>query len=108
VNIRNQHALTKVIEHHHPHGPAQPVKSFLVQFGPDEEPNRLPAVAESHHEQPGAPILAALRIADHGAGAVIYLTFFTRSRDDHDSRLGNLDSPKLPDKALHALIAAGD
>jgi hypothetical protein len=41
------------------------------------------AVAKSQHEQPRAPILAALRVAHHRATAVIALSFLSR-RGEHD------------------------
>ena len=86
-----------------------------MQFGPDagtgaknEETNGLAAVTERHHEEPRAPVLASLGVADGRSAAVIYLRFFPWSRDDHNSRLRNLGTPELADKAPHALIATGE
>src|ERR1700747_72024 len=60
-----------------------------------------------HHEQPGAPILAALWIAHHGAGAVINLRLLAGRGDDHNAGFGGLRSTPLAHEALHALVAAG-
>ena len=64
---------------------AQAAEGLLMQFGPDaragmeaEKPDALAAEAERQHEQTCAPVLAGLRIADHGAGTVIDLRFFAR------------------------------
>ena len=61
-----------------------------MQFGPDlrtgaehQQANRLAAVTESQHEQPRAPVLAAVRVADHRAGAVIDLRLFAGRGLDH-------------------------
>src|ERR1700691_4017188 len=86
VNIGRGHAFAEIIQHHNTSHTTQSAKRLLVQFGPDsragaeyQESNRLSAMAQSHHEQPRAPVLAALRIAHHGAGAIVYLRLLARS-----------------------------
>ena len=58
-----------------------------MEFGPDagagmeaDKPDALAAEAERQHEQACAPVLAGLRVADHGAGAVIDLRLFVMER----------------------------
>lgn len=86
-----------------------------MQFGPDagagaegQQTNCFPATAQRQDEQPCAPILAALRIAHHGPGAVIDLRFLAGSGNDHYASLGGLRSAELAHEALHALVAAGE
>ena len=74
----------------------------------DEQTDRLAAVTQGQHEQAGAAVLAALGVADHGAGAVIHLRFFTGSGDDHGVSFRHRCSAELADEAPHALIAAGE
>ncbi len=73
VNVGDEHALAQIVEHDDARGAAQPAKGSFVQLGPDartgaesQQANRLAAAAQRHHEQPGAPILAALGIAHQG------------------------------------------
>ncbi len=87
INVRRQHALAQVIQDHDARGSAQSAKSRLVQLGPDlsggaeyQQPHGFPAMAQRHHEQPRAPVLSGLRIAHHGAGAVVHLRFFVMER----------------------------
>src|ERR1039457_4230801 len=61
--------------------------------------------AQRHHEQPGAPVLAALGIAHHGTGTVIDLRLLASRGDDHDASFGRLRSAPLAHEALHTLIA---
>jgi hypothetical protein len=35
VNVRSEHALAQIVEHHNAHAATQPAKCFLVEFGPD-------------------------------------------------------------------------
>ncbi len=69
---------------------------------------RLAAVTQRHHEQSCPPVLAALRVADHGAGAVIDLRFFSSYGEDDSNGVRQLGSAKLAHKALHRLVAAGE
>src|SRR5271165_2528140 len=69
---------------------------------------RLATAAQRHYEQPGAPVLAALGIAHHGAGAVIDLRFLAGCGDDHHAGFGHLGSAPLAHEPLHALVAAGE
>ena len=80
VDIGLEHALAEVVEHHHARAATQPTEGLLMQLGPSlraglehQEADRLAAVAESQHEQAHAAVLAAVRVAHHGAGAVIDL-----------------------------------
>ena len=74
----------------------------------DQEADRLAAIAESQHEQAHAAILAAVRIADHGAGAVIDLGLLARRGLDHSAGfLGGL-AEQFAHEALDTLIAAGE
>src|SRR5208282_6085280 len=66
------------------------------------------AAAQRHHEQPGAPILAAIGITHHGTGAVIDLRLLASRGDDDDAGFGRLCAAPLAHEALHALIAAGE
>jgi len=61
-----------------------------MQLGPGlragaehQKANRLPAVAQRHHEHPHAAILAGVRIAHHRTFAVIDLRLFARGRFNH-------------------------
>ena len=90
VDVGSEHALAQIVEHDHASDATQPAKGLLVQFGPDlrtgaehQQANRLAAVAQRQHEQPRAPVLAGVRIAHHGAVAVIDLSLFAgRGLDD--------------------------
>ena len=64
-----------------------------MQFGPDliagaerQQADRLPAEAERKHEQAGAPVLAGLRIAHHGAATVVDLGFLAGWSGDDGAR----------------------
>jgi len=66
VDVGRDHAFAEVIEHHDASHAAQPAKRFLVQLSPDaragaehQQPDGFSAVAQRHHEQPRAPVLAA-------------------------------------------------
>ena len=74
----------------------------------NEQTDRLAAVTQGQHEEAGAAVLAALGVADHGAGAVIHLGFFAGSGDDDGVSLRDLHAAELAHKAPHALIAAGE
>ena len=94
VDVGLEHALAQVVEHDHSRAATQPAEGLLMQLGPGlragsehQEANRLAAVAERQHEQPHAAVLAAVRIADHGAGAVIDLGLFARPRSRSPRRL---------------------
>jgi hypothetical protein len=95
------------------------IEQFAIQswrcaaeaLGPDvragtegEQTYRLAAASERQHEQSCASIFAGLRIADHGAGAVIDLALFSGCGNDHGSRLRGLVSAKLAHEALDGLI----
>ncbi len=69
-----------------------------------QQADRLAAVAQGEHEQPHAPVLAAVRVAHHGTGAVIDLRLFPGGGlDDHASfRRGA--SLQLADEAPDALV----
>ena len=112
VDIGREHAFAQIIQHDHARHAAQSAKRFLVQFRPDsragsehQQANRFPAVAERQHEQPRAPVLAALRIAHHGAGAVIDLRLFARRGLDHHASFRSRRSAQLAYEPLDALIS---
>src|SRR5207253_10906988 len=113
VDVRSEHTLAQIVEHHDTSASTQPAESLLVQIGPGlgtgtehQESNRLAAVAERQHEQACTPVLAAERIADHGARAVIDLGLFAGCRFDHGAGLRRVLSTELTDEAFDALIAA--
>ena len=90
-------------------------EGFLVQLGPDartgtegQKACRLAAAAERHHEQSGASIFSALRIADHRARAVIDLGSSPGAVTNHRARLQGLVSAQLAHEALDGLIAAAN
>jgi hypothetical protein len=66
------------------------------------------AVTERHYEQPRAATLTALRVAHHGASAVIDLRFFSRRRNDYGSRLERLISAQLANEAFDCPIASAE
>ena len=53
----------------------------------DDQPDTLAAIAERQHKQAGAAVRAGLRIANHGAFAVVDLRFFAGRRDDDGAGL---------------------
>src|SRR5205823_5107388 len=64
-----------------------------------------------HHEQAGSSIFAALRIANHGAGSVIDLAFFSGSSSYDAGRFRLWTSTKLANEShrlISAVIATGD
>ena len=113
VIIRNDHTLAKVVQDDAPGTASKPAKRGLVQLGPDsgtgaeaEQSNRFTAVAQRHHEQSRAAVLARLRMADHRSVSVVDLAFFSSLRLDDSHRSGTLGSTQLAHEALHGLIAA--
>src|ERR1035438_5587734 len=80
----------------------QPPEGPLMEFGPDagagmeaKEPDALAAEAERQYEQTCTAVLAGLRIANQGAGAVIDLRLFTRRGLDDSARFRRLSSAQL-------------
>src|SRR5215471_15956494 len=71
-----------------------------------QQPYCLAAIAQRKHEQTGASVLAAFRLAHHGPAAVVDLAFFSRGSEDHRSRLRKLGAAQLVSEAPNALIAA--
>ena len=115
VNIGLEHTFFQVVGNHHSGRAAQSPEGLLMQFGPDasagmeaEKPDALAAEAERQYEQTRAPVLAGLRIADHGAGAVIDLRLFTRRGLDDAAGFRRLSSAQLAGITLDALIGAGE
>ncbi len=83
-----------------------------MQLGPDaragaenQQPYRFAAIAQREHEQTGASILAAFRFAHHRPAAVIDLTLFSWSGENHRPRLWYLGSAQLVSEASNALVA---
>src|SRR6266567_3441571 len=89
VNIGLEYSFFQVVGNHDSGRATQPPEGLLVQFSPDaragleaEKPDALAAEAQRQHEETCAPVLAGLRIADHGAGTVIDLRLLTRGGFD--------------------------
>src|ERR1039457_1796229 len=114
VDVGLEHALTKVVEDYHSCAATQPPEGLLMQLGPglraglEHQADRLAAVAEGQHEQAHAAILAAVRVADHGAGTVVNLGLLTDRRFDHSASFLGWAAGQLAHEALDALIAAGE
>ena len=84
-----------------------------MQLGPDsrtgtehEQPHRFPAVAQCQNEQPRAPVLAGVGIADHRSSPVIDLALLTCLGPDDNTRFGSSVATQLAHIAFHALISA--
>jgi hypothetical protein len=75
---------------------------------PDQQTHGFAAVAEGHHKQAGAPVLAALRVAHQRAGAVIDLSLFSSGGEDNTGRFGRLRPTQLANETPHRLVAAGE
>ena len=115
VNIGREYTFFKVVGNHDSGRAAHPPEGLLMQFGPDagtgleaEKPYAFAAKAERQYEQTCAAILAGLRIADHGASAVIDLRLFTRRGLDDAARFRRLSSAQFAGVTLDALIGAGE
>ena len=85
-----------------------------MQLGPDkgtgfeaQQPHGFAAVAQRHHEQPGPPVLAGLRIPNHGSGSVVDLGFFSRVGLDDADRYGRPHAPEFANEPLDRFVAAG-
>ena len=85
VDVGLEHTFAQIVEHHDARGAAETAKGFLVELGPGlgtgakhQQAYRLAAVAQRHHEQPSASVLATLLVAHHRTGAVVDLGFFAR------------------------------
>src|SRR2546427_1796920 len=85
-----------------------------MEFSPDtrtrtpyQQASGFSAVAERQHEQSRAAVLPALRVANHGATAVIDLSFLSRRGENDPHGLWRLRSAKLANKTLHGLVAMG-
>ena len=87
VDIGQEYAFLQVVEHHDFGRTTQSTEGLFVQFGPDagagmeaQKTDALAAEAERQNEKARTPVLARLRVADHGAGTVINLRFFVMVR----------------------------
>jgi hypothetical protein len=112
VHVRQQDTLFEIVEHDYAQRAAQTTESFLVKLGPDartraenQQPDRLSAVAEGHHEEPCPPV-PTRRVAHHRARPVIHLPFLSRRRHNHRARLGLARAPQLLHEAPYARIRA--
>lgn len=83
-----------------------------MEFGPDattgtegEQADALATVAECHHKQTGASVLAAVGIAHPWSSAVIHLRFLTRLSNDHRTRWFQFGWVQFVNEAFDALIA---
>src|SRR6266852_8886132 len=84
-----------------------------MQLGPDartrtprQQAHRFAAVAQRHHEQSRAAILAALRVAHHRTTAVVDLRLFSWGGENDAGRFWKLGASKLANEALHRLVAS--
>ena len=114
VDVRGEHALAQIVEDDDAHGPAQPAKRLLMQLGPasrarpeGQQPDALPAIAQREDEQPGAAVLARVRMPHHRPVAVVDLTFVPWGRHNHGMRLGGPLSTERNDEAPHAGVLGG-
>src|SRR6516162_336350 len=73
---------------------------------PRQQAYRLAAITERQNKQPCPAILASLRVAHHRTTAVVDLRLFCWCGENDARCFRTLRSAKLPDKALHRLIAA--
>ena len=87
-------AFFQVVENHDLSRAAQSAEGLFMEFGPDantrletKKSNALTAETERQHEQTRAPVLAGLRVADHGSSAVINLRLFPGCGLDDDRAL---------------------
>jgi hypothetical protein len=85
-----------------------------MQLGPDlrtgseyQQAIRFTTVAQSQHEQAHALVLAAGRVAHHGAGAVIDLGLFTGRGFDHRAGWRGVLAAEFAHETPHALVRAG-
>ena len=113
VDIGFEHAFAEVVEHHHARASAQAPEGLFMQLRPGlsagvehQKTNRLAAVAERQYEQTHAPILAAVRVADHRARAVIDLGFLTGRGLDYGAGFFWCTADQLANETLDALVAA--
>jgi hypothetical protein len=84
-----------------------------MQLGPrtrtgteGQQPNTFATATQRQYKQSCAPVLAAVWIAHHRAGAVIHLALFARPRFDDHARFRRHRSAQLAHQTLDALIAA--
>ena len=71
----------------------------------NQQPYRFATIAQREHEQTGASILAALRFAYHRSAAIIDLTLFSWSGEDHRPCWRYLGSAQFISEAPNALVA---
>jgi transposase len=103
------------IEHDDARRTTQPAEGLLVQLRPSlrtgarhQQADRFTAVAQSQYEQARAAVLTAVRVAHHGARAVIDLRLFTGRGLDHHARFRRGWAAQLAHESLDALVAAGE
>ena len=113
VDVGGEHALAQIVEHHHPRAATETTKGFLMELGPDlgagtkdQQADRFAAVAQRHHEQTSAPVLAALLVTHHRAGTVVDLSFFSRCGQNDPDRLRQVNAAQFANKSFDRLIAA--
>jgi len=115
VDIRSEYAFFQVVEHHDFGGAAQPAKRSLMQLRPDartrlegEQPDAFAAAAEREHKHPRAPVLSGVRVASHGALAVVDLRLFPRGGLNDGARFRRLLSAQFANVAPHRLVSAAE
>jgi hypothetical protein len=111
VDVRREDALFEIVEDDDLDRAAEPAKRLLVELGPDpaarlpgEEADGLAAVAQGEDEEPRAPILPALRVADHGAVAVVDLRLLARCGEDDGVRIRQSRRVQRADEAADARV----
>jgi hypothetical protein len=84
VNAGLENSFAKIVEHDRSRYAAQLAKGPFMEFGPragirlkGEETHGLPAVTPRKYEQASSPVTAGDGIADHRAGAIVHLGFFS-------------------------------
>src|SRR5439155_26021308 len=112
IDVGGEDALLKIVEDDGLRDAAEATKRPLVELRPDpaarrpgEEADGLAAVAERQDEEARAPVLAALRMADHRAVAVVDLRLLARRGEDHRVRVRRRRRPQRPDETPDAGVA---
>src|SRR5215472_11144587 len=112
IDIGRPHGFAQIIEDDQPCGAAQATERLFMQLRPDpctgtehQQPHRFATVAQGEHEQPRAPVLARVRIADHRTRPIVHLALFTWLGLDDSTGFGRSGTAPFPHITLHALIA---
>jgi hypothetical protein len=113
VEVRRKHGFAQVIRYNHLHGAPEFEECAFVQFSPDasarlkgEKAYALAAVAQRHHKESRAAVLAGLGITNTWPGTVINLRLFSWSRSNHGACFWRSGAAQLADIAPHALVSS--